>query len=68
MPAHAIHPDDAGWDEARRARNLAVDQRPDLVVVPESAEEVAGTVRHAAENDLAVAVQGRGHAARAHAW
>lgn len=57
MPAHAIHPDDAGWDKARRAWNLAVDQRPDLVAVPESVE-----------NGLAVAVQGRGHAAGAHAW
>jgi len=57
VPAHAIHPDDAGWDKARRAWNLAVDQRPDLVAVPESVE-----------NGLAVAVQGRGHAAGAHAW
>ena len=27
-------PDDEGWDEARRAWNLAVDQRPAAVALP----------------------------------
>ena len=63
--ANALHPSDAGWDDARRAWNLAVDQQPELVVVPESPEEVAAAVRYAAENGLAVAPQGPGHAAGA---
>jgi FAD/FMN-containing dehydrogenase len=37
------------------------------VVVPESNEGVAAAVRHAADNGLAVAAQGPGHAAGAHA-
>ena len=30
-----ITPDDRGWDEAREAWNLAVDQRPAAVALPE---------------------------------
>ncbi len=66
MVANAVQPSDPGWDEARQAWNLAVDQQPELVVVPESAEEVAEAVRYAAHNGLAVAAQGPGHAAGAH--
>ena len=65
--ANAVHPSDPGWDQARQAWNLAVDQQPDLVVVPETFEEVAAAVRHASDNGLAVAAQGPGHAAGAHA-
>jgi FAD/FMN-containing dehydrogenase len=64
--ANAFTSSDSGWDEARTAWNLAVDQQPDLVVVPETVEEVAAAVRHAADNGLAVAPQGPGHAAGAH--
>jgi FAD binding domain len=58
-------PDDADWDQARLAWNLAADQRPDAVAFAESAEDVAATVRFAAENDLRVSAQGSGHGALA---
>ncbi len=56
-------PSDADWDGARAAWNLAADQRPDAVALVESAEDVAATVRFAAEHDLRIAGQGTGHGA-----
>ena len=56
-------PSDPDWDQARLAWNLAADQRPEAVAFVESAEDVAKTVRFAAENDLKVAGQGTGHGA-----
>ena len=56
-------PSDADWDEARLAWNLAADQRPEAVAFVESADDIAKTVRFAAENDLRVAGQGTGHGA-----
>jgi hypothetical protein len=58
-------PNDPDWDEARAAWNLAADQRPEAVAFPESAADVAKTVRYAADNDLRVAGQGTGHGAAA---
>ena len=46
-----VLPEHGGWDDARRAWNLAVDQRPAAVVFPESAGDVAaasGSRRRAA--------------------
>ena len=40
-------PDDADWDEARQAWNLAADQRPSAVAFVESADDVAEVVRFA---------------------
>ncbi len=54
---------DPDWDQARAAWNLAADQRPEAVALVESAEDVAATVRFAAENGLRVAGQGTGHGA-----
>ena len=54
-------PDHAGYDDARRAWNLAIDQRPAAVARPESAEDVAETVRLARTLGLRVAAQGTGH-------
>jgi hypothetical protein len=56
-------PDDSDWDQARAAWNLAADQRPEAVVFAEGADDVAATVRFAAENGLRVAPQGTGHGA-----
>jgi hypothetical protein len=56
-------PSDADWDEARTAWNLAADQRPEAVAFVESAEDVAKTVRFAADKGLKVAGQGTGHGA-----
>jgi hypothetical protein len=56
-------PHDSDWDQARMAWNLAADQHPEAVAFVESAEDVAATVRFAAENDLRVSGQGTGHGA-----
>src|SRR4051812_20264772 len=56
-----VLPGDASWDDARRAWNLAVDQRPAAVVLPESAEDVLAAVQAARAAGLRVAPQGTGH-------
>jgi FAD/FMN-containing dehydrogenase len=60
-----VTPGDAAWDDARRAWNLAADQRPALVVLTESAQDIVETVLFARSNGLRVAPQGTGHAAAA---
>ncbi|WP_037495609.1 FAD-binding oxidoreductase [Solirubrobacter soli] len=52
-----VRPGDPGWDEARRSWNLAVDQRPDAVVVATSVEDVQAVLRSGAR----VAPQATGH-------
>jgi FAD/FMN-containing dehydrogenase len=54
---------DSGWDAARQAWNLSVDQRPVAVVFPEAAEDVAAVVEVAGAHGLRVAAQGTGHSA-----
>ena len=56
-------PNDPDWDEARAAWNLIADQSPEAVALVESAEDIAATVRFAAQHDLRVAGQGTGHGA-----
>jgi FAD binding domain/Berberine and berberine like len=56
-----ITPGDAEYDVARQAWNLAVEQEPVMVALPESAGDVARIVRYAAEKGLRVAPQGTGH-------
>ncbi|MGZ4281694.1 MAG: FAD-binding oxidoreductase [Gaiellaceae bacterium] len=56
-----VLPDHARWDDARRAWNLTVDQRPTAVVLPESAEDVVAAVELAQAFGLRVAAQGTGH-------
>jgi hypothetical protein len=58
-----LTPQDDGFDTARQAWNLAVDQRPAAVAFADDAAGVATAVRLAAERGLRVAVQGTGHAA-----
>jgi FAD/FMN-containing dehydrogenase len=60
-----VLPGDAGWDAARQPWNVAVEQRPGLVVVPEGVDDVVAAVRFATERGLRVAVQGTGHGAAA---
>jgi FAD/FMN-containing dehydrogenase len=57
----AITPGDAEYDVARQAWNLAVDQEPVIVALPESAGDVARIVRYARDRGLRVAPQGTGH-------
>ena len=59
-----VLPHDPTWNEARLAWNLAVDQQPAAVALPESAEEVAAVVRWARERGLRIAPQGTGHNAQ----
>jgi FAD/FMN-containing dehydrogenase len=58
-----LGPEDDGYDAARVPWNVAVDQRPAAVALPESADDVQAAVRFAAENGLGVRVQGTGHGA-----
>src|SRR4051812_3193535 len=51
----------ARFDEARRAWNLTIDQRPSAVVFPESARDVAAAVLFAREHGQRIAAQGTGH-------
>jgi FAD/FMN-containing dehydrogenase len=59
--ATILMPGDPGWDEARQAWNLAVDQRPAAVAVPRSPADVAAAIRFARDHGLRVAAQGTGH-------
>jgi FAD/FMN-containing dehydrogenase len=54
-------PGDAGYDDARKAWNLTVDQRPAVIVVAESAADIVQAVRFAGEEGLGIAVQATGH-------
>jgi FAD/FMN-containing dehydrogenase len=63
LDGEIVAPGDAGWDEARQAWNLAVDQRPAAVALPESAADVVAIVTFARESGLRVAPQGTGHGA-----
>jgi FAD/FMN-containing dehydrogenase len=65
LDGEAVAPGDAGWDEARVAWNLTVDQQPAAVVLAESAADVAATVAFARATSLRVAPQGTGHGAAA---
>jgi hypothetical protein len=56
-------PGEAGYDQARRAWNLAVDERPAVVVEAESAADVAQAVRYARARGMRIAPQGTGHGA-----
>jgi len=58
-----VFPTDAGWDDARRAWNLAVDQRPAVVALPRSVDDVVDAVDYARTLGLRIAVQGTGHGA-----
>jgi hypothetical protein len=56
-----VTPEHAGFDEARRAFNLTIDQRPAAVAFPESPQDVADAVLFARDFGLRVAAQGTGH-------
>ena len=61
LDGKVVLPGDQRFDGARRAWNLAIDQRPAAVVFPESAAEVAAAVGYAADRGLRIAAQGTGH-------
>jgi len=63
VPKTIVMPGDPGWDDARQAWNLAVDQHPAAVARPRSAQDVADAVRFARQHGLRIAAQGTGHGA-----
>jgi hypothetical protein len=60
-----VTPGGDGWDSARQAWNLAVDQHPALVAYATSPEDVEAALGFARTHGLRVAVQGTGHFAAA---
>ncbi len=54
---------EAEWDAARVPWNVAVDQRPEVIAVASSADDIVAAVRFARDNGLDVRVQGTGHGA-----
>jgi FAD/FMN-containing dehydrogenase len=62
-PAIQGLPSRAGYDQARQAWNLAVDQRPDVVVIAESASDLVQAIRYARAYGMRIAPQGTGHGA-----
>src|SRR5262249_42726033 len=65
LDGKVVLPEHGRWDEVRQAWNLAVDQRPAAVVLPESAADVAAAVELASARGLRIAAQGTGHGAGA---
>ena len=61
LQGDVIRPSDAGYDSARALFNGAYDRRPQLIVRPRRAADIATTLRHAHTNGLPVAVRGGGH-------
>lgn len=56
-------PGDRGYDDGRRAWNVAVPQQPAAVAVPRTVEDVRTVVRAAARSGMTVTTQTTGHAA-----
>ena len=52
---------DEAWDSARQTFNVLHDQRPAAIVRVASADDVAETVRYAAQRGLRIAPQSTGH-------
>jgi FAD/FMN-containing dehydrogenase len=59
-PLTFLTPGDRGWDDARRAWNLSVDQHPAAIAIPKTAHDVVAAVNFAREHGLRVAAQGTG--------
>jgi hypothetical protein len=56
-----VTPGEAGWDEARQAFNLMLDQQPAAIATPVDERDVAAVIRFAREHGLRVAPQGPAH-------
>jgi len=63
LEGDVLAPGDPAWDASRQPWNLVADQHPALIVMAESATDVAAAVRFARDRDLRVAPQGTGHGA-----
>ena len=56
-----IHPDDDGYDDARRVFNGMIDRRPALIARCVDVDDVVAVVNLAREHDLPLSVYGGGH-------
>jgi FAD/FMN-containing dehydrogenase len=56
-----LMPGDPGWDDARQAWSLSVDQHPAAVALPAYPQDIVDVVRLACRYGLRVAAQGTGH-------
>lgn len=63
LEGDALAPGDPAWDASRQPWNLVADQHPALIVMAESAADVAAAVRFARDRGLRVAPQSTGHGA-----
>ena len=62
----SVAPGDAEYDQARRLYNGAIDHRPELILRPRDARQVARAILHAREAELPLAVRGGGHSLPGH--
>ena len=60
-------PTDPRFDERRRTFNAMLDRRPEVIVRPLDADDVAAAVRWAAAEDLPISIRGGGHSVAGHA-
>ncbi len=63
LSGRVVGPADEGWDAARRAWNLHVDQHPLAVVEIAGVADISAAVRVAGQHGVSVSVQPRGHGA-----
>jgi hypothetical protein len=61
VSGQVLRPEDEGYDRARMAWNLTVDQHPALIVIARSADDILEAVRFADAQNLEVAVKATGH-------
>lgn len=61
VAGQVVTPGDAGYDTARAAWKLTVDQHPKLIVMAANAGDIAAAVRFAAGHGLDIALQATGH-------
>ncbi len=54
-------PGDGGYDQARAAWNLSVEQFPAVIVVAKRTSDVVEAIHFARENNLGIAIQSTGH-------
>jgi FAD/FMN-containing dehydrogenase len=61
LTGEVVSPGDPGWDAARQAFNLTIDQRPTAVAFPVDEDDVAAVVAFARDHGLRIAPQSTGH-------